>query len=472
MKNNKLLFAILSLILISLLLIIILINFGKITFTKSRAGDYTENKVGITKVEASNTQKGYPVTNVYDGKSNTVWISGKKPSQFILIDLGEARLLSKTRVLISQIPAKGDVKYNIYLGNKPSSLKYDNVFEGDVVSGNWIDIPVSDSNQKFRYVKIESVKGQSIVAFAEVEVYEKVMTGYKTAGWDDGIYKKCATTYTGYGSNRVNQPSLSKPYEVVDDCSADISLQSTPKWLVSFHSESNYGLSGQCQNSFEINGQNSPIKMNWSRQPDGHYWVQLFSDYSSLGHPCDGGAYNNGGYFNWFVLQQQNDTSYYPKPFSRILTKYKMWYDSFLPNGTTSGGSRVIAVWNGYWKDKEGKLKSRNIEVALYKEGWGDAYPNDPRVIATYNNDDVNFVFVDGSYYGYSLQKTVDTTLEIDWNKIIDDLIKNKYLVEPEDRNNSVTTGVGLGVETNNKSKKGSIITNLWIKDITVLTDK
>lgn len=272
----------------------------------------------------------------------------------------------------------------------------------------------------------------------------------RESGWDPGIYKKCARS--NYSSTTG---SLATDYAVREECTDD-----ERSWLVALHAEKSYAPEDQCVHQFDISDSESPISVTWHKESDDSWAVRLFSDFSAKTHPC------GDGYFNWLIFSDQNSQQVYPRP-DKLLVKYKFWYDNYLPygNGTQNGAARVIAGWQGFW---DGKV--REVEVSLNLEGWGDAH-SDPRVVALLDNDNLDYVHVDGAYYGLVLAKNSDQEIVVNWSDIIADLVQAGYLDSPSNLEQTATGAVWAGIETNNKTASNSIITNLYIKDFRILED-
>jgi len=113
---------------------------------------------------------GYP-SNAVDGNPGTSWNSGGFAQQFIQIDLGSLKQVSKFRLLVSQYPA-GQTVHGIW-GRDASGnwiVAY-GTLSGYTYDGQWLELATSSSAQ-VRYIYIQTSQSPSWVGWREIEVYE------------------------------------------------------------------------------------------------------------------------------------------------------------------------------------------------------------------------------------------------------------------------------------------------------------
>jgi hypothetical protein len=135
-------------------------------------------KIAPTAVTASSTASGNSPWNAVDGNSGTVWNSGASPTQWILLDLGRPMAISKIRLQVSQSTA-GWTSHYFDVGPDLANLRvagtYTNIYTAD---SGWIEYGIVRNNNdplgNVRYVRIETTKDPSAVAWREIEVYSSV----------------------------------------------------------------------------------------------------------------------------------------------------------------------------------------------------------------------------------------------------------------------------------------------------------
>ncbi|HJX92562.1 MAG TPA: discoidin domain-containing protein [Pyrinomonadaceae bacterium] len=105
----------------------------------------------------------------FDGDPKTVWSSGNGVPGWIQIDLGQPTTISKIRLNVSQFPP-GPTTHQISAGPTPDSLAPLGTLDGNTTDGQVLELNKSASN--VRYLKIETVKSPSWVAWREIEVFK------------------------------------------------------------------------------------------------------------------------------------------------------------------------------------------------------------------------------------------------------------------------------------------------------------
>lgn len=107
-----------------------------------------------------------------DGNPNTAWNSGGTPYQWIDIDLGSERMISKIRMLPSQNP-DGEVHHKVW-GRDSNGQMFLITETSEYHNGRdneWIELFNSRPSTS-RYLVIQTVKSPSWVAWREFQVYD------------------------------------------------------------------------------------------------------------------------------------------------------------------------------------------------------------------------------------------------------------------------------------------------------------
>jgi F5/8 type C domain-containing protein len=126
-------------------------------------------KIALSSATASkSTPKDLPKL-AFDGDPQTVWSSGDGVPGWIQIDLGQPTTISTIRLNVSQFPP-GPTTHQVSAGPTPDNLAPLGTLDGNTTDGQVLELNKSASN--VRYVKIETVKSLSWVAWREIEIYK------------------------------------------------------------------------------------------------------------------------------------------------------------------------------------------------------------------------------------------------------------------------------------------------------------
>ncbi|MDO8729049.1 MAG: fibronectin type III domain-containing protein [bacterium] len=276
--------------------------------------------------------------------------------------------------------------------------------------------------------------------------------GYQ-AGWDYNLTKRCVKSVD---ATVVNY------YKDTSDC-----VGQAKKWTVAAESEKELGIStvGPVNQSFPINAPGSPLSMQWVPHIDElgrkNYSVNLKTDFANITHP--GGA----GEWTWFVLMDHvgHNGGPLPGPYN-ITTRATIGYNDFTPNGA----SRGFIAWQGWWDGK-----SHAIEINFALTNWGDAH-SDADIVKAWNQSDPvpgyeDYVVMDGRAMGIFVTKGVTKKIEVDWFKIIQNLVSRGFMKAPSNgwlNPTTVTHAVFIGTETHGWTAKESVIADLWLTDFRI----
>ena len=105
---------------------------------------------------------------VFDHDPQKPWNSGGFAPGWIQLDLGQPTTITKVRLLTAQNPP-GPTSHQILGGLTPDSLTLLGALDGDTADSQWLELQVKG---QVRYLKIETLKSPSWVAWGEIEVYE------------------------------------------------------------------------------------------------------------------------------------------------------------------------------------------------------------------------------------------------------------------------------------------------------------
>jgi RHS repeat-associated protein len=110
----------------------------------------------------------YDASHAINNNLNDLWSAGDYAPQWIQVDLGQVRTISRVRLLVDQSPS-GHTTHQVYGGATPDNLSLLGTFDGDTVFHQWLELAVSASN--IRYIKVSTTLSSSWVGWAEIEVY-------------------------------------------------------------------------------------------------------------------------------------------------------------------------------------------------------------------------------------------------------------------------------------------------------------
>lgn len=115
----------------------------------------------------------YPMAYAVDGNPWTYWLAGAGAPQWIQIDLGAEKKLSKIELLTAQTPA-GYTVHEIH-GRAASGawVSYFGAFSQYTYDNQWLSMPIT-SSIPVRYLFIYTTSSPSWVAWREVKVFEAV----------------------------------------------------------------------------------------------------------------------------------------------------------------------------------------------------------------------------------------------------------------------------------------------------------
>lgn len=104
---------------------------------------------------------------VCDGELSTKWNSGAVAPNWIQLDLGQPTTISKVRLNVAQSPS-GPTTHQISAGPTPDKLTLVEALDGNTTDAQWIELNKPINNA--RYLKIETIKSPSWIAWNEIEI--------------------------------------------------------------------------------------------------------------------------------------------------------------------------------------------------------------------------------------------------------------------------------------------------------------
>lgn len=263
-----------------------------------------------------------------------------------------------------------------------------------------------------------------LLVFLLISSYANAQT---PSGWDFNLTKRCAITNGILGSynyqDRTQCPNVD-----------------WPSWTLTVESEDSPGDScpGPVNESFLINGSNSPVQLSWIQ--NSYNWTvgMVVDTYHNL--PCWG---------NFFTFFAFGDRVYTVLPSKDHLTAFHLIsYFEWTPNSDQA--ARLIVGTQLQWDGV-----CHILEINLASQNWGND-PLSPTVYVNHAFNSCEYVVINGQYYGLSVPDN-GTLVQagIDWKYFIAEAIRNGWFTTP--RNPSVTQSVYIGCEV-----KGMATCYLW----------
>ncbi len=121
-------------------------------------------------VTASASLAESPPEMAVDGDSETLWNSGASPPQWIEIDLGAPQTITHIRLAVSQFP-EGQTAHRVWGRGPEGDYVLLGELSGATNDGDVLELASETGWENIQYLKIETVKSPSWVAWWEIEVY-------------------------------------------------------------------------------------------------------------------------------------------------------------------------------------------------------------------------------------------------------------------------------------------------------------
>jgi hypothetical protein len=267
-------------------------------------------------------------------------------------------------------------------------------------------------------------------------------------GWDDNLTRRCVRSpYPERGNYYVDEAECTAP-----DANWTIAVQAERSLASSCTGANN-------TQSLPIND-GGPLRLDWARHTDSagraNWMVTLKSDFAAHPHPC------GAGNFTWFSFMDHVDHNGGPLPGpGEFVSSATLWYDDWTPNG----GSRAIIAWNGSW-DRRVVI----VEINVAERSWGDSMPGTPDIVHAVQNPTLQWVIIDGPAIGITLPRRRETTIEIDWKPILQNLIARGLLVAPQEGFGAIkSAAVNYSTEVHNLGVSNAAVAELRITNLRYL---
>lgn len=129
----------------------------------------TSGKIVPASATASSSTPADLPKRAFDGDVTTAWSAGAFVPCWIQLDLGRPVTISRVRLNVLQTPP-GPTTHEVSGGPTPDSLTLIGTLDGHTTDDQWLELNQSANN--VRYVKIETLKSPSWVAWREIEIYK------------------------------------------------------------------------------------------------------------------------------------------------------------------------------------------------------------------------------------------------------------------------------------------------------------
>jgi hypothetical protein len=108
------------------------------------------------------------------------------------------------------------------------------------------------------------------------------------------------------------------------------------------------------------------------------------------------------------------------------------------------------------------------IEMTIYGNNWGDNYPDNPKITNYINNQEYQFVHIEGKPYNINLPRNKDQKLFVPWYEIVKDIVSMGFLDKPANWDNTSTMSISIGHELHNFTQNNSGVIDLWFTNFRV----
>lgn len=144
---------------------------------RQHASENTEQLVSVDAVTtASNTYSNYFPDNVVN-LSDSLWNSGGYAPQWIQLELSQLQIITSIRLKVVQYPSGGTIT-NIYAGSDTNNLTSVKQFNQNTTNGDELSVSFPTPIPNVKYIKVETTKSPSWVAWGKIKVYGIVDTSH------------------------------------------------------------------------------------------------------------------------------------------------------------------------------------------------------------------------------------------------------------------------------------------------------
>lgn len=274
-------------------------------------------------------------------------------------------------------------------------------------------------------------------------------------GWDYNLTHRCVAT--------TGNPGDTNYYDDRSGCPVPGALTAPPPnhWEIAVETENNLGVScvGPTNRSLPINVAGSPVTLAWqSHSSDiGPNWtVHMQVDQSA--NPIPASCASGGDTYTYYVFQDDAASSGGGGPLpngAAVASSHVVNYSDYEPSG--SDGTRFVATATFWYHGTQHEI---DINMASTNFGYTPS-SNGLLVSKTVPTTGMQWVVLDGQYFGVTASPNTDSFVYIPWNSILDTVIKNNWFPDsayaPADRSQIATGSIGVAVEVKNHA-----VASLW----------
>jgi len=131
--------------------------------------DFLVNLALDATAKASRATADAPASLAIDGSPATSWLAGAGPTQWIQVDLGAVRQVDEIRLQVAMYPP-GAARHVVYVGTSAGALDRVAVFDEALEDGQVLVVRPEEGFAGIRFVRIETTRSVSDVAWAEISV--------------------------------------------------------------------------------------------------------------------------------------------------------------------------------------------------------------------------------------------------------------------------------------------------------------
>ena len=285
-------------------------------------------------------------------------------------------------------------------------------------------------------------------------------------GVDYGLKKQCI---------RSVSPSLANFYYDDVDCPGP-SYPTNEYWVTAVETEITTGAlcNGAVDQSFLINGANSPVTEKWTGSSATGYSLELKTDYTNIANPCTGTT------FTWVPLMDNWVGGGPLPPPNHLVTQFNATFSRTLPagSGATRATTQAVAQWD-VAANGTSVAASFEVEINFYidEPQYGVQGGLPPDVIAFRTNTSANppfyYVSLDGSklFAPVSASLSNQTLITVNWAAVLQHVIVEGLLPPPINGwngSNAVTTATFARTEVANtipNQGKGGPVADLVVSN-------
>lgn len=129
----------------------------------------TDNLALGASARASLALPDQPAANAVDGDEASIWSAGAGPVQWIEIDLGATHSIRAIRLLVAQYP-EGETTHRVSVAGPDRVFSLAVEFSSQTGDSTWLEFTPTSALTGIQYLRIETTRSPSWVAWKEIEV--------------------------------------------------------------------------------------------------------------------------------------------------------------------------------------------------------------------------------------------------------------------------------------------------------------